>query len=100
MTSASLNRGIDNLYDGLCGHKQYLNCDRNIKQRRQHQIEEELKRNIETEFIKLISSDIYDGNDFGNALDSVCEYRIDPQNAARQIVTSWLSKDAATWQMN
>ena len=100
MTSASLNRGIDKLYDGLCEHKQYLNCDRNIKQRRQHQIEEELKRNIETEFIKLISSDIYDGNDFGNALDSVCEYRIDPQNAARQIVTSWLSKDAATWQMN
>lgn len=92
-TSASLNKGVDTLYEGLGEHRRYLNCDKKIKQRRQRQIREELKRNIETEFIKTILSDIYNGNDFGKALDNVCEHRIDPQNAARQIVTAWLSKD-------
>jgi LAO/AO transport system kinase len=92
-TAAALNKGIDKFYDGLWQHQQYLNCDKKIMLRRQRQIKEELKRNIETEFTKMILRDIYDGNDFGVALDNVCEHRIDPQNAARQIVTSWLSRE-------
>jgi hypothetical protein len=30
--------------------------------------------------------------DICNALRHVCEYRIDPQNAAREIVTTWLMR--------
>ena len=92
-TAAARNTGVDSLYDGLWDHKRYLDGNNNIDQRRQHQIKEELKHHIEAEFSKLIWRGMDNRQDFGDVLKNVWEHRIDPQNAAREIVTAWLRKE-------
>jgi len=93
MTSASLNKGIDSLYNGLWDHNRYLKSDNKIEQRRRLQIKEELKHHVEAELNKLIWNVMDNGQDFGNVLKNVWQHRIDPQNAAREIVTAWLRKE-------
>ncbi len=93
MTSASLNKGIDSLYYGLWDHNRYLKSDNKIEQRRQRQIREELKHHVEAELNKLIWNVMDSGQDFGKVLKDVWHHRIDPQNAAREIVSAWLRKE-------
>lgn len=93
MTSASLNKGIDSLYDGLWDHNRYLKSDNKIEQRRRFQIKEELKQHVEAELNKLIWNVMDNEQDFGKVLKNVLQHRIDPQNAAREIVTAWLRKE-------
>jgi LAO/AO transport system kinase len=92
MTSAAMNQGIDALYEGLLDHSRYLKRDNKMELRRRRQIKEELKHHVEAECTRLIWSQIDNGRDIDNALDHVWEYRIDPQNAAREIVSDWLRR--------
>jgi LAO/AO transport system kinase len=94
MTSAAMNQGIDALYDGLWDHNRYLKRDNKMELRRRRQIKEELKHHVEAECARLIWSQIDNGREIDNALDHVWEYRIDPQNAAREIVSEWLRRPA------
>jgi len=93
MTSASLNKGIDALYSGLWEHNRHLKRDNKIEKRRQLQIREELKHHVEAEVNRLVWDVMDKGQDFGNVLKNVWRHRIDPQNAAREIVTAWLNKE-------
>ncbi len=92
MTATSLNKGIDALYESLWAHHLFLKENNKIEQRRRDQIEEELKRCIEAEFSQLLWKDMDEDYEMGNILKSVWSNRIDPRNAARQIVNSWLKK--------
>lgn len=94
MTSAAMNQGIDELYEGLWDHSRYLKRDNKIELRRRRQIKEELKHHIEAECARLIWSQIDSTRDVDNALGNVFEHRIDPQNAAQEIVSSWLRRSA------
>lgn len=96
LTAAARNKGVDLLYQGLWDHRRYLNSNNNIDQRRQDQIKEELKCHVEAELNKLIWSVMDNRKDFGNVLKNVWKHRIDPQNAAREIVNDWLRKETQT----
>lgn len=93
MTSALLNKGIDSLYNGLWDHNRHLKSDNKIEQRRQLQIKEELKHHVEAELNKLVWDVMDNGQDFDEVLKKVWRHRIDPQNAAREIVTAWMRKE-------
>jgi LAO/AO transport system kinase len=92
MTSAVMNQGIDAFYEGVSDHRRYLQGDNKMEQRRRRQIEEELKHHVEEEFSRLIWNQMDHGPDIDDALQRAWEYRIDPQNAAREIVSGWLDK--------
>ena len=94
MTAAAMNQGIDALYEGLWDHNRYLKSDNKMELRRQGQIREELKHHVEAECARLIWSQIDNSRVIDDALRNVCEYRIDPQNAAREIVSDWLRRSA------
>jgi len=94
MTSAAMNKGIDELYEGLWDHSRYLKRDNKIEIRRRRQIKEELKHHIEAECARMIWNQIDSTRDVDNALSRVYEHRIDPQNAAREIVSSWLRRSS------
>ena len=100
MTSAVMNQGIEAFYEGVCEHRRYLKRDNKMEQRRRQQIKEELKHHVEAEFTRLIWSQMDNGRDMNNALQSTWEYRIDPQNAAREIVSGWLSRIAGGHGLN
>lgn len=93
MTAASLNKGIDELYEGLWERYRYLDQDNHRDQRRRRQAEEELKNHIEAEFSKMIWKEMDSGQEFGEILEDVWMHRIDPQNAAREIVSTWVKKE-------
>lgn len=92
MTSAVMNQGIDAFYEGVLEHRRYLQRDNRMEQRRRRQLKEEIKHHIEAEFSRLIWSQMDQGRDMDNALQRTWEYQIDPQNAAREIVSGWLDK--------
>jgi putative protein kinase ArgK-like GTPase of G3E family len=92
MTSASLNQGIDALYAGLWDHYNYLKTDNKLERRRRGQLEEELKRRVELEFARLLWREIDNDDHLDEILQNVCNNSIDPQNAARKIVETWLQK--------
>ncbi|GAB6147005.1 methylmalonyl Co-A mutase-associated GTPase MeaB [Desulfocicer niacini] len=94
MTSAAMNQGIDEVYEGLLEHRCYLKRDNKMEKRRRLQIREELKHHVEAEFTRLFWSQMDNGRDIDNALRRTWEYRIDPQNAAREIVSAWLYRVA------
>jgi LAO/AO transport system kinase len=92
MTSASLNQGIDALYGGLWKHHKYLKTNNNLEHRRREQLEEELKRRVEVEFARLLWREIDIDAHLHQILQDVWRNRIDPQNAALNIVETWLQK--------
>ncbi len=93
MTAASLNKGIDALYDGLWNHYNYLKADNKLEPRRRDQLKQELKRRVEIEFARLLWRGINNDRQIEKILNHVWTNRIDPQNAARQIVETWLQKE-------
>lgn len=92
MTAASLNQGIDDFYAGLWDHYNYLKSENKLENRRRGQLEEELKRRVEIEFAQLLWREIDNDNHLDEILQNVWKNRIDPQNAARKIVETWLHK--------
>ena len=92
MTSASLNQGIDALYAGLWDHYNYLKTDNKLEGRRRGQLEEELKRRVELEFARLLWREIDNDDHLDEILQNVWNNSMDPQNAARKIVETWLQK--------
>jgi len=95
MTSASLNRGIDELYEGIWSHHRHLLQDFKLEKRRKTQIKEELKRQIEIRFSQVLWQDINNNESINNLVEEVWKQRIDPQSAAHTIVKEWFGGDAA-----
>jgi GTPase len=92
MTSASFNKGIDELYQGLWDHRDYLKTENKMEARRKGQIKLELKQLIESEFSRVlwrsIDTDLY----IDSIVQNVWDQQIDPNNAAREIVSSWMKE--------
>jgi len=92
LTAASLNKGMAELYDGIWEHHRHLQGDGNLERRRKAQIKEELQHRIEIEFSTLLWQDIADDDSIRKLVDDIWQHRLEPQNAARQMVTSWLAQ--------
>ena len=96
MTSASFNKGIDALYDGLWAHFNFLKSNNHFEERRKSQIKAELKKLIQAEFANLFWRDMANGHELESAVDDIWRQQIDPNMAAREIVTGWLDNIAST----
>jgi LAO/AO transport system kinase len=90
LTSASLDRGIDDLYEGIWRHFRYLKQDDKLKNRRKTQLKDELKKRIESEILNVLWQKIHGNAVINDLMDDIWEQRIDPQTAASKVVRNWL----------
>lgn len=86
LTTASLNRGMDELYEGIWTHSRYLQQDSMLEKRRKAQLKLELQKRIESEFSHILWQDIIEKSSVDNLVREVWARNIDPQNAARRII--------------
>jgi LAO/AO transport system kinase len=91
LTSASANKGIEALYDGIWSHYRYLTQDSMLEERRKKQFKQELHTRIENEFAKILWKFVEKG-DIEKIVDDTWRRRIDPQNAAQKLVWSSLKR--------
>jgi len=92
MTSASLDKGIDELYEALLSHRRHLAEDDRLQRRRKQHLGDELKELIEAELLHALWQKIDGRIDLKKEVDAIWEQRIDPQTAARRIVETWLKE--------
>ncbi|MBW1897904.1 MAG: methylmalonyl Co-A mutase-associated GTPase MeaB [Deltaproteobacteria bacterium] len=92
LTSVSLNRGVDDLYNGIWSHQHYLKENSRLEKRRKAQIKDELKNRMEIEFSKVLWKDIVDDDTINSLVEEILENKVDPQNAARKIVEECLGE--------
>jgi putative protein kinase ArgK-like GTPase of G3E family len=91
LTSASVNKGIEALYDGIWSHYRHLNQDSRLEQRRKKQLTREMHNRIENEFARILW-DVLEKGDIEKVVDDTLQRRADPQNAAQKIVWSSLKE--------
>ena len=90
MTAASLNRGIEALYEGLCSHRRHLEKDNRLEIRRKNQLENELRRCIQEMVSEFFWQTVTDPNTLADVVENIWSTRTDPRTAARRIVSAWL----------
>lgn len=90
LTSASVGKGIDALYDGIWSHYRYLQKDARLEERRKKQLKQELRTRIESEFAQVLWKDVLAKKEIEKTVDDIWQRRADPQNAARKIVGALL----------
>ena len=95
LTSASLNKGMKQLYEGIWQHHQYLREGTRLADRRKYQIKDELRYRIEIEFSRTLWQDVLKESNIDNLVEEVWQNKIDPQTAAQKIVKNWLANEAA-----
>lgn len=86
LTTASLNKGIDELYEGIWSHSRYLQQDSKLEKRRRAQLKLELRNRIESEFSHILWQDIIEKKNVDDLVQEIWARKIDPQNAARRII--------------
>ncbi|MBN1615219.1 MAG: methylmalonyl Co-A mutase-associated GTPase MeaB [Deltaproteobacteria bacterium] len=86
LTSASLGKGIEELYAEIWRHADYLRQDDKLKERRKSQLKGELKQRIESEIVNTLWQKIRDDADIDELVNDIWEQKIDPQSAAGKVV--------------
>ena len=86
LTTASLNKGIDELYEGIWSHSRYLKKNSKLEKRRRAQLKLELRNRIESEFSHILWQDIIEKKNVEKLMQEIWARKIDPQNAARRII--------------
>ncbi len=86
LTTASLNKGMDELYEGIWSHSRYLQEDSMLEKRRRAQLKLELQNRIESEFSHILWQDIIEKRNVDKLVREIWARKIDPQNAARGII--------------
>jgi LAO/AO transport system kinase len=92
-TSASLDQGIDELYEALWRHRDYLQQDKRLEERRKVQLYNELKLLIESEVLHVMWQRMPGLTDMDRLVDDICAQKIDPQTAAQGVVRDWLEHE-------
>jgi len=90
LTSAAFNKGIDALYEGIWRHYHHLKEGSRLENRRKSQLKNELKHRIGIQFSEMLWGNVLKGNHLQQLIETVWNQKIDPQAAARQVVTEWL----------
>jgi LAO/AO transport system kinase len=86
LTSASVNEGMTELYDGIWEHYRYLQDEDRLSERRKSQLKQELRQRMEEELSKIIWQDVIEKKDIDQIVSYLWGRNLDPQNAARRIV--------------
>lgn len=91
LTAVSLNRGINELYEGIWQHKKYLHEGTRLADRRKSQIKDELRHRIEIAFSQTLWQDVLQGENIDQLVEEIWRQKIDPRTAAQKIVKVWLA---------
>ena len=92
LTSASVNKGFNELYDGIWRHHRFLKENSRLEERRKKQLEQELRMRIENEFSRVLWKQIVKKKDISEIVDEVWKRQIDPQHIAQKIVSHSLAR--------
>ena len=95
LTAASLNRGIEALYEGLWAHRRHLEKDRRLEIRRKTQLETELRQRIQEIISEFFWQTFTDTNRLADMVENIWSSRTDPRTAARRIVSAWIKRNAS-----
>ena len=90
LTAASLNRGMDSLYDTIWSHTQFLKEDSRLEKRRKAQMRNEMQTRIEGELLQMFRTGFGDEEELNTLADRVYNTGIDPQTAARRYLEKGL----------
>lgn len=94
LTSASLNRGVRELYGSLQRHREHLLADDRLAQRRRGRLEIEMRRKIEAEVTRVFWSGFASERERGAWVAALERREIDPQSLARRVVRERLGTHA------
>ena len=94
LTSASFNRGITELYEGIWDHHRHLQENLRLENRRKSQLKNELKHRIQIEFSEVLWGNVIRGNNIEQLVEEIWQAKVDPQAAARKIVSDWIRDKA------
>ena len=93
-TSASLNQGIEDLYQGLWAHHRYLNEHSRLSLRRKKQLKDELRRCLKEAFPEVLWHVFAKENDLNLMVHDLLEKKSDIRSFAETAVKQWLKKEA------
>ncbi len=86
LTSASLNKGIDELYKKVWEHRDHMQQKSRLENRRREQIGYELQSQITNELSGYVLNKLQGKKEFKSLLDDIWSRKIDPHNAAQKFV--------------
>lgn len=91
-TTALKNFGIDELYQGIWNHHQFLQHHLRLKLRRQKQLKNELNQCLEKAFLEFLWSDFLEEKKLNELVHDLEENKIDVRSFAEKTVQDWLTK--------
>jgi len=94
LTSASLNQGVDALYEGILAHQKHLGTNQRMELHRKSQIRAELRDRIEESLSDRFWQHAESDNNLDRLVDKVWFQKADPQAVAAQIVSIWLQGES------
>lgn len=89
-TTASLNKGIDELYEGIRRHREFLKVASRLELRRKAQLKTELQHRIEEALSEFLWREFAQNEDLDRLVEDIWKQKTDPCAAARRIVSTWL----------
>jgi len=94
LTAASLDRGINELYEGIWRHREFLQGQSRLALRRKTQLKTELQRRIEETLSEFLWQDTALNEDLDRLVEDTWRQKSDPRAAARRLVATWLQHKA------
>ena len=93
-TTASLNKGIVELYKGIGEHRRYLEQNSRLERNRKQRLKNELRLCIETSFAEILWNDFMAENDIDQIVRTIWSQKADIRVTARRLVTKWLTENS------
>ncbi len=90
LTSASLNKGFDALYDAICNHRRFLQEDGRGETRRKEQLKAELLQELQVGIAAAFSRDLFFKTEIDRLLEDIWQRKAAPRSAAQKILKEWL----------
>lgn len=91
-TAASLNKGIEELYQGLWSHHRYLQEDSRMEIRRKRQLKRHFYQCLKEVFAEVCWADFIKENDLDLLLNNLWENKTDTRFFSEKVVRSWLKR--------
>ena len=89
-TAASLSRGVDELYEAIWRHREFLKEESRLELRRKAQLKTELQQRIEETLSEFLWQEFALNEDLDRLVEDIWKQKTDPRASARRVVSTWL----------
>ena len=89
LTAATLNQGVEELYEGLWNHYHHLQEGNRLKLRRKNQLRDELARKVDEIAFQSLRSRMNEDETLDQLLEDIWNKKTDIYTAARNIADLW-----------